>query len=323
MIFLLILAIVAQTLLLVGIALKLNLFNFKGGKGGIVLDTSSVIDGRVLAIVEAGFLNGKKLISTDLILDELQFLADGGDSFKRSRARYGLDILNKLSKLCGRDFITIPLKGVGNSEDGVDQKLLNLAKKTGGQLLTTDFNLASRARVEGVDVINPVELATALKPMVLPGEVFKLKLIQKGEDKNQAVGYLDDGTMVVAEGLQSKIGQNIELKSSKIIQTPGGRIIFAAENKPTRRVSRASTPKPNASPAPKLKSKALEKPVVKSVPDPEQTKVEPPKPVAVEKPVRQETQTGRKSRQKPDNRRQNTKRLSPEDRLFKALGRDD
>lgn len=196
----------------------------KSSKKKIVLDTSAVIDGRILALAEAGFLSGSELVSTNIVLDELQYLADEGDSFKRSRARYGLEVLNKLSSLSD---LSLTTKNLSKSELEVDQQLLNLSKSLGAQLFTADFNLAQRARVEGVSILSPNDLAESLKPQILPGEVFSLKLIQKGDDRGQAVGYLPDGTMVVAENSQSKIGQTVELKSSKIIQTAGGRIVFA------------------------------------------------------------------------------------------------
>lgn len=212
----------------------------------IVLDTSAVIDGRILALAEAGFLNDAELISTNIILDELQYLADEGDSFKRSRARYGLEVLNKLSSLSQLTLSTINL---AKSEHEVDQQLLNLAKSLGAQLFTADFNLAQRARVEGVEILSPNDLAESLKPQILPGENFTIKLIQKGDDRNQAVGYLPDGTMVVAENSQNKIGQTLELKSSKIIQTTAGRIVFAQQVNPSpKRTSKipSSTSKPRA-----------------------------------------------------------------------------
>lgn len=228
----LILAILAifqlATLLLVLVQHKPILSDKKSSKKRIVLDTSAVIDGRILALAEAGFLSSTELISTNIILDELQYLADEGDSFKRSRARYGLDILNKLSGLAGVSVVT---RNLSKSEFEVDQQLLNLAKSLRAQLFTADFNLAQRAKVEGVSILSPNDLAESLKPQILPGENFTIKLIQKGDDKGQAIGYLPDGTMVVAENSQNKIGQNIELKSSKIIQTAGGRIVFAQQVK--------------------------------------------------------------------------------------------
>ncbi len=229
-----------STLILVLLLFKPSTGSKKSKKKQIVLDTSAVIDGRVLSLAEAGFLSDTELISTNIILDELQYMADEGDSFKRSKARYGLEVLNKLSTLKNISLITINLS---KSEHQVDQQLLNLSKKLGAQLFTADFNLAQRAKVEGVEILSPNNLAEALKPQILPGEIFRIKLIQKGDDRGQAVGYLQDGTMVVAENCQNKIGQTIELKSSKIIQTAGGRIIFAQPVSPVRS-QRQAPPKP-------------------------------------------------------------------------------
>ncbi len=219
---------VFQITTLILVLLQFNPKSSSGKKSGkkIVLDTSAVIDGRISALAEAGFLNGVELISTNIILDELQYLADEGDSFKRGRARYGLEVLNKLSSLNQVNLVT---QNLPKSELEVDQQLLNLAKSSGAQLFTADFNLAQRARVEGVEILSPNDLAESLKPQILPGENFTIKLIQKGDDRGQAVGYLPDGTMVVAENCQNKIGQSVELKSSKIIQTTAARIVFAQQ----------------------------------------------------------------------------------------------
>ena len=225
----------------------------------IVLDTSAVIDGRILSLAEAGFLNRAELISTNIL--------------KRARARYGLEVLNKLSDLKSLSLIT---KNLEKSELEVDQQLLNLAKTLKAQLFTVDFNLAQRAKIEGVKILSPAELAEALKPQILPGEVFKLKLIQKGDSKNQAVGYLQDGTMVVAENCLAKLNETVELQASKIIQTDGGRIVFAKLNNgrdngrsrggsSSRSSSKKATP---ASPTPtkEASAKEVQKPVQKSAP---------------------------------------------------------
>lgn len=247
------------TLLLVLLQFNPRSESKKPSSKKIVLDTSAVIDGRVLALAEAGFLSNSELISTNIILDELQYLADEGDSFKRSRARHGLDVLNKLSSLSG---LTLATRTLPRSDLEVDQQLLNLSKSLNAQLFTADFNLAQRARVEGVNILSPNDLAESLKPQILPGEMFSLKLIQKGDDKGQAVGYLPDGTMVVAENCHNKIGQSVELKSSKIIQTAGGRIVFAHQP------SKSRSPRQTASAAQKtqLKSKPSPRPLPNSRP---------------------------------------------------------
>lgn len=271
----------------------------KKSKRTIVLDTSAVIDGRILALAEAGFLNDAELISTNIILDELQYLADEGDSFKRGRARYGLEVLNKLSALGLLNLVT---KNLPKSELEVDQQLLNLAKSIGAQLFTADFNLAQRARVEGVEILSPNDLSESLKPQILPGENFTIKLIQKGDDRGQAVGYLPDGTMVVAENSANKIGQTLDLKSSKVIQTTAGRIVFAQQVNPGRnpRDSKAA-PKPRAPRPPKPQ------------PDSNLTKSQPQT-----RPSRQ-TQAQPQSQPRNQNRPQNSRPKNKEDSLIDAI----
>ncbi len=225
----------------------------------LILDTSAIIDGRILSLAQVGFLRGSQLTVTNIVLDELQYLADEGDSFKRARARYGFEVLSKLMKVSG---LKLKNETLPSSKLEVDQQLLNFAKSKSAQLFTVDFNLAQRAKIEGALVLNPADLTEALKPQVLPGETFKIKLIQKGDDKGQAVGYLPDGTMVVAENSQSKVGQTVELKSTKIIQTAGGRIVFAeaANSNPN---SNVLTPK-----NPDSKLKSLSKPKNQKQPRP-------------------------------------------------------
>jgi uncharacterized protein YacL len=211
----------------------------------LVLDTSAVIDGRILSLAEFGFLRGSVLIVTNIVLDELQYLADEGDSFKRARARYGFEVLSKLMKIPD---IKLKNETLPASKLEVDQQLLNLSKSRKAQLFTVDFNLAQRAKIEGALVLNPADLTEALKPQILPGENFTIKLIQKGEDKNQAVGYLPDGTMVVAENLQNKVGQTVDLKSSKIIQTAGGRIVFAEAASTSSNLKSSKNPRNSKAP---------------------------------------------------------------------------
>ena len=151
------------TLILVLLQFNPKRLSAKKSKKRFVLDTSAVIDRRISALAEAGFLNDAELISTNIILDELQYLADEGDSFKRGRARYGLESLNKLSSLNQLSLVT---KNLPKSELEVDQQLLNLAKELGAQLFTADFNLAQRARVEGVEILSPNDLSESLKPQM-------------------------------------------------------------------------------------------------------------------------------------------------------------
>jgi uncharacterized protein YacL len=189
----------------------------------VVLDTSVIIDGRITDICRTGFLDAK-LILPRFILKELQNIADSTDPIKRQRGRRGLEILNGLKKEAGANVII-------NDEDfpdtkDVDAKVVRLAKIMDAQILTVDFNLNRVATIQGVRVLNINELANAIKPVVFPGEAFKIKLIREGKEHNQAVGYLDDGTMVVVEDARRSIGQEMKVIVSSVLQTQAGRMIF-------------------------------------------------------------------------------------------------
>ena len=188
-----------------------------------LLDTSIIIDGRLEDIVKTGFIEGK-LIVPRFILKELHKIADSTDHLKRQRGRRGIEMLNNLKKIQGID-LRIHEAEIENVKD-TDAKLIKLAQLIDARVLTTDYNLNRVAELEGVKVLNINELANALKPVFLPGEKFSIKLIKEGKEYNQAVGYLDDGTMVVVENARNLIGRTIEVVVSSVLQTPAGRIIF-------------------------------------------------------------------------------------------------
>ncbi len=169
------------------------------GTRPLVLDTSVIIDGRIADVAEARILD-QPLVVPRFVLQELQGIADSSDRLRRNRGRRGLDILNKLQK-SGNIEVRIDSSEPPemSPEVAVDQKLLILAKHLGGKVVTNDYNLNKIAKLQGVEVINLNDLANALKPIVLPGEALTVKLIKKGEEPGQGVGYLEDGTMVVAE----------------------------------------------------------------------------------------------------------------------------
>jgi uncharacterized protein YacL len=197
----------------------------KGAKP-LVLDTSVVIDGRVADVAETRILD-QPLVVPRFVLQELQGIADSSDKLRRNRGRRGLDILNRLQKSQGIDVqihdAEIPeLAGVKE----VDQRLVILAKHLGGKVVTNDYNLNKIARLQGVDVINLNDLANAMKPIVLPGEALTVKLIKRGEEQGQGVGYLDDGTMVVAEQGAYHLGEIVKLTVTSVLQTSAGRMIF-------------------------------------------------------------------------------------------------
>ncbi len=188
-----------------------------------ILDTSIIIDGRILDICKSKFLEGK-LIIPRFVLKELQQIADSTEPIKRQRGRRGLDILHTLQKEVGVD-ITIHEEDFPELQE-VDAKLVKLAKILVAKVLTVDFNLNRIATLQGVKVLNINELANALKPVVFPGEKMQLKLIKEGKEYNQAVGYLEDGTMVVVEDARRSIGHEVKVVVTSVLQTQAGRMIF-------------------------------------------------------------------------------------------------
>lgn len=199
-----------------------------------IVDSCGLIDGRILDLLKAGFLAGK-IIIPKFVLDELQLLADGNDSQKRERARFGLDVAREIlqhniadSKLDNTDFASIKT---------TDDKLLALAKKIKGQLYTTDFNLNKRAGAEGIDVLNINELAQLMRPLALPGEAKEVKIVERGSNRDQGVGYLEDGTMVVVENAAKLKGKKVQIKIIRSLQTVAGKMIFAEVKHSTRRHS--------------------------------------------------------------------------------------
>lgn len=200
----------------------------------IFVDTSVLIDGRIIAVAASGFIGGTLAIPRSVI-GELQFLADNADADKRARARHGLDIVRELQDMAGVD-VEIFQDG-SKAEEGVDERLLNLAKKHGGAICTIDYNLNKVAVVEGVQVCNVNELAKSLRMAYLPGEKVMLELVQKGNDSHQGVGYLTDGTMVVVEQAAAQVGQTVEIEFIRSLQTAAGKMMFAkkVDNRPQQK----------------------------------------------------------------------------------------
>lgn len=191
----------------------------------LILDTSAIIDGRILDIAKTGFVSGLILIP-GFILTELQQVSDSSDNLKRQRGRRGFDIVEELKKL---KQLRVEIWDKDQNGKLADDKLLNLAKSLNGRIITTDFNLNRLASVSNIVVLNVNDLANAVKTMSLPGETLSLKIVHLGKDKQQGVGYLPDGTMVVVADVAQKIGQTLTLEVTKNIQTPAGRMIFAKE----------------------------------------------------------------------------------------------
>ena len=189
----------------------------------ILVDTSSLIDGRVADVVESGFLSGT-LVVPRFILSELQHIADASNALRRGKGRRGLGILEKMKK--SKQVKTIIYSGDDPQGKNIDEKLLNLAKTLKGKILTTDFNLNKVATVSGIKILNINELVNQLKTTLLPGEQLQVKVIQEGKEKTQGVGYLNDGTMIVVEGGAGKIGRSIDTTVLRVLQTAAGRMIF-------------------------------------------------------------------------------------------------
>jgi uncharacterized protein YacL len=194
------------------------------GDPHIVVDTSAIIDGRIAEIVESGFIYGT-LVIPRFVLEELQHIADSSDTLRRNRGRRGLEILAKMQK----DSPT-PVEIVEDEVRDVievDAKLVALAKRYSGAILTNDFNLNRVAELQGLRVLNINSLANAVKPAVLPGEELRVKVIQDGKEAGQGVGFLDDGTMIVVEGGARFIDRELEVSVTRVLQTVAGRMIFA------------------------------------------------------------------------------------------------
>ena len=193
----------------------------------IILDTSVIIDGRLLDILKTGFLDAPLMVP-QFVLDELQHLADSGNDLKRQRGRRGLEILDEMRKDKEIDLV-VKEDGEGKREDGgdVDKQLVQMAKKLRTKIATVDFNLNKAASVSGVKILNVNELTNSVKTVVLPGEKMKLKVIQKGKEAGQGVGYLEDGTMVVVEEGEGMVGESVEVEVSRVLQTAAGRMVFS------------------------------------------------------------------------------------------------
>lgn len=189
-----------------------------------ILDTNILIDGRIYDLVKTGFLEGTLLVP-NFVLYELQYIADSGESIKRVRGRRGLDILNKLRK---EKIVPIEMYD-GDFEDipEVDSKLIALAKKVDGVIVTNDYNLNKVIQFQNVDVLNINNLAKSLRPRVIPGETLKVVVVKKGTERQQGVAYLDDGTMVVVEDGRYFMNDPIEVEVTSALQTDAGRMIFA------------------------------------------------------------------------------------------------
>ena len=208
----------------------------RGGRRVVkILDTSVIIDGRIADICEAHFIEGVLMIP-QFVLRELQLVADSADSLKRQRGRRGLEVLGRIQKMphleveiCEDDFLHVP---------EVDLKLIELAKRHDGKVITNDYNLNKVATLHGIQVLNVNQLANALKPVVLPGETMRVFILREGKEHTQGVAYLDDGTMVVVDGARRMINKTIDISVTSVHQTTAGKMIFGRYDERAEQASR-------------------------------------------------------------------------------------
>jgi len=307
----------------------------------IFVDTSVLIDGRIISIAESGFITSTLFIPRSVV-GELQFLADNADTEKRSRARHGLDIVKELQSMTN---VKVEIFNDGTkAEEGVDNRLLKLAKEYNGAICTIDFNLNKVAQVEGIVVLNVNDLAKTLRMAYLPGEKIKIELIQKGNDQHQAIGHLDDGTMVVVEHASSQIGKIVEIEFIRGLQTAAGKMMFARlvgggdrdlakkaaqqAKVPSLKIKLPRQKAVRAERAPQSSATAAveastEPVVAETVSQPPRTKR--PQQARHAKPPAQTSQDDTSTQKAPrkNNGRTNNRRRTPEDSLFELLDKQD
>lgn len=198
-------------------------------ENAVFLDTSAIIDGRIFGAIELGLFNASTIVVLESILLELKHIADSRDNVRRERGRYGLELLEKIKKIRGIKLTVVPDSQIneGAKDKEVDEKLISGARAKKGKIVTCDYNLAKKASVEGILAININTLANVLKIRSVPGESFSIKILHRGKEKNQGVGYLDDGTMLVVEEAAPEVGSEISVVVTRVIQTAAGRILFS------------------------------------------------------------------------------------------------
>ncbi|MDB5179530.1 MAG: putative PilT domain containing protein [Candidatus Saccharibacteria bacterium] len=306
----------------------------------IFVDTSVLIDGRIISIAESGFITSTLFIPRSVV-GELQFLADNADTEKRSRARHGLDIVKELQAMAN---VKVEIFNDGTkAEEGVDNRLLKLAKEYNGAICTIDFNLNKVAQVEGIPVLNVNDLAKTLRMAYLPGEKIKLELTQKGNDQHQAIGHLDDGTMVVVEHASSQIGKIVEIEFIRGLQTAAGKMMFArlvgggdrdlakkAAQTTKRDLPKVKLPRQKAVRTERIQPQVAELPQEAPVATPAvDVLVQPSRPKRPQqprynKPAGQTAQVDTPQQApRKNNGRQNNRRRTPEDSLFELLDKQE
>lgn len=279
----------------------------------VFVDTSVLIDGRIIFIAESGFMT-RPLYIPRSVVGELQFLADNADNEKRTRARHGLDVISQLQAMS--NVKTLIFNDSVRAEEGVDNRLLSLAKKHNGALCTIDYNLNKVAVVEGIEVLNVNDLAKTLRMAYLPGEHMMIELTQKGNDQHQAVGHLSDGTMVVVEHAFKLIGKTVEIEFIRSLQTAAGKMMFAKLTHPAEDSKQKPTPVQKVDkPGPRPPKPNGRKPVPVPIPVP---------PIPPQVPSRtpsKPTQPPRSPRPPRPQGSNNRRRSSPEDSMVELANR--
>ncbi len=291
------------------ITLTMGRKNLRMQQAPAFIDTSVLIDGRIVFIAESGFMT-RPLYIPRSVVGELQFLADNADTEKRTRARHGLDVISQLQAL--PMVKTLIFNDSVRAEEGVDNRLLTLAKKHNGAVCTIDYNLNKVAVVEGIEVLNVNELAKSLRMAYLPGEHMMIELTQKGNDQHQGVGHLSDGTMVVVEHAYKQVGKTVEIEFIRGLQTAAGKMMFA------KLVQPADSPKNHAAAHTNKADKQLAKPNGRRVP-----RIAPPNepqaPQVIKNPPQPQTQS--QSPKQNRTKRPNNRRTNPEDSLIELANR--
>lgn len=209
--------------LITSVSIKHSTSKVKSGGQSKVLDTSTLIDGRIANIVDCGFIEGSLVIPA-FVLKELQNIADSHDHLRRQKGRRGLNVLKRLQE---QSHVKVEIDNTTFDEIGtVDEKLLALSMKIHAAIITTDFNLMKVAEIQNIKVLNLNNLAIALRQTILPGEELVITIAKEGKDPSQGVGYLDDGTMVVVENGKKRLGETLKVEATSLLQTESGRIIF-------------------------------------------------------------------------------------------------
>jgi len=198
-----------------------------GSRPYLLVDTSVLIDGRILPIVNSGFIIGT-LIIPQFILGEVQHIADSADSLRRAKGRRGIEIVGRLRGQKTNAFLKVKIVGddIPDAKE-VDHKLMALAKRWDSAIITVDFNLAQISRAQGLKVLNVNDLAQAMKIALVPGEELTMKITHEGRERSQGVGYLADGTMVVVDNAKDKVGLDVAIVVTKVLQTPAGQLFFS------------------------------------------------------------------------------------------------